>query len=257
MRLAKFKSREGTHFGIVEDNSIKTIEGSIFDTKLILTNKNYNLNEVKLLPPSSPTKIIAVGLNYKDHAKELKMKLPEEPLIFMKPSSSIIGPFDEIIYPQGIKRLDYEAELGIVIKKLAKDIPIDEAKDYILGYTCLNDVTARDLQRKDVQWTRAKSFDTFCPTGPFIVTDIETENLDIKLYLNKKIMQSSNTKNLIFSPDYLVSFISKICTLLPGDIIATGTPSGVGPMRIGDEVEIKIQNVGTLKNRVIKDEKSQ
>lgn len=251
MLLARFKVGKECHFGVIEQDSVRIIEGSIFNPEFILTNRRFNLNQINLLPPCHPTKIIAVGLNYTDHAQELKMDLPEEPLIFIKPSTSVIGPLEEIVYPEGVGRLDYEAELGIVIKKACKDILVNVAKDYILGYTCLNDVTARDLQRKDKQWTRAKSFDTFCPIGPVIATDVDTDNLDIQLFLNNQIRQSSNTRNLIFHPDYLVSFISKICTLLPGDIIATGTPSGVGPMEVGDKVEIKIQNIGGLKNGVV------
>lgn len=204
----------------------------------------------KFLTIGLPSKIIAVGLNYTDHAKELNMKLPKEPLIFMKPSTSVIRHLEKIVYPKGVKRLDYEAELAIVIKKEAHNITVEKAAEHILGYTCLNDVTARDLQKKDSQWTRSKSFDTFCPVGPHVAVGIDSANLKIELFLNKELKQSSNTKNLIFGPKYLVSFISKICTLLPGDIIATGTPSGVGPMKIGDEVEVMIEGIGSLKNSV-------
>jgi len=202
------------------------------------------------IAPSAPSKIIAVGLNYIDHANELKMELPKEPLIFIKPATSIIGHLDKIIYPESVKRLDYEAELAIVIKRICKDVPEKTAGDYILGYTCLNDVTARDLQKRDGQWTRAKSFDTFCPVGPHIATDIDPGDLKIDLYLNKKIKQSSSTKNLIFKPHHLVSFISKVCTLMPGDLIATGTPHGVGSMDVGDEVEVRIEGIGRLINKV-------
>lgn len=205
---------------------------------------------MKILRSLRPTKIILVGLNYRDHAKELGMKIPKEPIIFLKPPTSIIGPFDNIIYPKGVKRLDYEAELAIVIKKRAKYIKKNRTPGYILGYTCLNDVTARDLQKKDGQWTRAKSFDTFCPVGNHIETDIDPSNLEIRLFLNDLIKQSSNTKNLIFPPNELVSFISHIMTLMPGDIIATGTPPGVGPMKKGDTVRVEIEGIGTLENTV-------
>jgi 2-keto-4-pentenoate hydratase/2-oxohepta-3-ene-1,7-dioic acid hydratase in catechol pathway len=250
--FCRFKIGEEIRFGLVEKDkdAIKSVKGSIFDPEFIITNQAFRLNQVRLLAPCQPSKVIAVGLNYTDHARELKMDLPSEPLLFIKPSTAVIGPNANILYPDSVGRLDYEAELGIVIKKGGKNISVDQAKDYILGYTCLNDVTARDLQQRDGQWTRAKSFDTFCPIGPFIATDIAAEDLDIKLLLNKEIRQSSNTKNLIFRPGYLVSFISKICSLLPGDVIATGTPSGVGPMKEGDEVEVSIQHVGSLKNRV-------
>lgn len=247
MKIARFIYNKKIYYGKVVNDLIYFIDGSVFG-KFKITNKKVNLSKVRLLVPTEPSKIVCVGLNYKDHAKELDMPLPDEPIIFIKPLTSIIGHNQKIIYPEGVKRLDYEAELAVIIKKQAKNIDTKDAKDYILGYTCLNDVTARDLQTKDVQWTRAKSFDTFCPIGPFIVTDIGTDNLSIKLYLNGKIKQSSTTSNLIFKVDMLVSFISGIMTLSPGDVIATGTPPGVGPMNIGDKVEVKIDKVGTLVN---------
>ncbi|NQU18397.1 MAG: fumarylacetoacetate hydrolase family protein [Candidatus Saganbacteria bacterium] len=187
-----------------------------------------------------PSKIICVGLNYKDHAKELNMAIPDEPVLFMKAPTALIGDGDQIIYPPQTKELHYEAELAIVILENGK-----------LGYTCANDVTARDLQRKDGQWIRAKSFNTFCPVGPKIVSDIDPNNLEIKLLLNGEVKQSSNTSQMIFNPAYLVSFISQIMTLLPNDIILTGTPTGVGPMQKGDVVEVVIQGIGTLKNSVV------
>ncbi|MFC1571257.1 fumarylacetoacetate hydrolase family protein [Candidatus Margulisiibacteriota bacterium] len=188
-----------------------------------------------------PSKIICVGLNYRDHAKELNMPIPEYPLIFLKAPSSLIFPDNPIVYPPQTKELHYEAELAIVMKD----------KSRILGFTCANDVTARDLQRKDSQWTRAKSFDTFCPVGPKIVKDIDPDNLDIKLYLNGELKQSSSTSNMIFKIDYLVSFISRIMTLEPEDVILTGTPPGVGPMKVGDVVEVEIGGIGKLRNSVI------
>ena len=200
----------------------------------------------------NPSKIICVGLNYKDHADELKMELPTHPIIFLKPPTAVIGDGDKIIYPENhTKELHYEGELAIIIKDKIKNITVEEANQHILGYTCANDVTARDLQRIDGQWTRAKSFDTFCPLGPEIVSNINPDNLDIKLYVNDKIRQSSNTNQMIFKPIYLVSFISQIMTLLPGDIILTGTPPGVGPMQKGDSVVVEIEGIGRLKNGVI------
>ncbi len=198
-----------------------------------------------------PSKIIAVGLNYIDHAKELKMKVPAEPVIFLKPSSSVIFNNEKIKYPKMSKQVDYEAELAVVIGKKCKNVSEENSKKYILGYVCLNDVTARDLQKKDGQWTRAKSFDTFCPLGPHIVSGIDPGNLKIELFLNGKLKQSSNTKNLIFKIGKLVSFISKIMTLEKYDVIATGTPVGVGPVKIGDKIEVKIEKIGTLTNYVI------
>jgi 4-hydroxyphenylacetate degradation bifunctional isomerase/decarboxylase decarboxylase subunit len=205
----------------------------------------------RMLPPVLPGKIVAVGLNYRDHAQEMGIEIPQEPILFMKPSTSVIGHLDAIRYPAQSTRVDYEAELAVVIGKECKDVKAAHSRDYILGYTCFNDVTARDLQAKDGQWTRAKSFDTFAPIGPWIVTDLEDpHNLTVRAYLNGELKQSSNTSNLIFTVYELIEFISHVMTLNPGDVIATGTPSGIGPMNIGDEVAIEIQGIGILENKV-------
>jgi 2-keto-4-pentenoate hydratase/2-oxohepta-3-ene-1,7-dioic acid hydratase in catechol pathway len=193
---------------------------------------------------------VAIGLNYRDHVEELKMALPEEPLLFMKPSSCVIGPGDTIVMPPESARVDYEAELAIVIGQTAKRVSENDAKHFILGYTCLNDVTARDLQSKDGQWTRAKGFDTFCPIGPWIETEVDPSDLKIELLLNGKVKQSSRTSNLIFSPYKLVEFITRVMTLYPADVIATGTTSGIGPMFHGDTVEVRIAGIGSLINEV-------
>ena len=237
-------------YGSLEKAKIQVIVGNIFEN-FEITNEEYNLSEVKLLSPCTPSKIVCVGLNYRDHAQEMNDKLPNEPIIFIKPSTAVIGPHEKIKYPSMSKQVDYEAELGIVIKNTARDLETEDVNKYVLGYTCFNDVTARDLQKKDGQWTRAKSFDTFAPFGPIIETDTNPSNLDIQLLLNGEIKQNSNTSKLIFSIEELISFISKIMTLLPGDLIATGTPSGVGPMHIGDKVEVKIENIGTLVNYIM------
>jgi 2-keto-4-pentenoate hydratase/2-oxohepta-3-ene-1,7-dioic acid hydratase in catechol pathway len=197
-----------------------------------------------------PTKVVLVGLNYKDHARELNMKLPDEPILFLKPPTAVIGPDDYIQYPKQSTRVDYEAELAVVMKATCKNAEPAEILDFVEGFTCLNDVTARDLQRKDVQWTRAKSFDTFCPVGPRIVKDIAPNCVKIQSYLNGELRQDSNTSNFIFGVEELVSFVSKVMTLQKGDIIATGTPSGIGAMQRGDTIEIKIEGVGTLRNYV-------
>ncbi len=202
-----------------------------------------------------PSKIVCVGLNYIDHAKELNMRIPDEPIIFLKPPSAVIFNNQKIVYPNISKQVDYEAELAVVIGKKCKNVSEKNSKKYILGYACLNDVTARDLQKKDEQWTRAKSFDTFCPLGPHIVSGINPDNLKIELFLNGKLKQSSNTKNLIFKVEKLVSFISKIMTLEKYDVIATGTPVGVGPVKIGDKIEVKIEKIGTLTNFVVAEKK--
>lgn len=237
------------YYGILKDEIIHKIEGDIFGT-FTESNDFVTLDRIKILPVTLPSKIICVGLNYKDHADEVKMKLPVEPIIFLKPNSSIIGQNDYIVLPDQSKRVEYEAELAVVIKKEGKHIPLEEAKNYILGYSCANDITARDLQKKDGQWTRAKSFDTFCPLGPFIETEIDPTNLEIKLFLNKELKQHSNTAYMIFGLYYLVSFISSVMTLFPGDIILTGTPPGVGEIKKGDEVIVSIEGIGELKNFV-------
>jgi len=198
-----------------------------------------------------PSKVIALGLNYGDHAREFNLDVPEEPIIFMKPATAIIGDGDPIIYPAKATRVDYEAELAIVIGREAKNVAASAAFEYIRGYTCLNDVTERHMQGRDGQWTRAKGFDTFCPAGPVVTDEIDPSNVDVKSYLNGELRQSSNTRNLIFPVPAIIEFVSSVMTLLPGDIIATGTPSGVGRMVPGDEVTVEIQGIGRLTNPVV------
>jgi len=197
-----------------------------------------------------PTKVVLVGLNYRDHARELKMELPDEPILFLKPPTTLIGPEEFIVYPAQSTRVDYEAELAVVMKDTCRNVEPDAVMDFVEGFTCLNDVTARDLQRKDVQWTRAKSFDTFCPVGPRIVSNIDPNNVRIQSYLNGELRQDSTTANFIFTTEELVSFVSKVMTLQKGDIIATGTPSGIGALQRGDTIEIVIEGVGTLRNYI-------
>ncbi len=249
MKIGRFLAETRIIYGIIKNSEIFEIK-SPFE-KLELTGKIYSLEKIKILSPVLPSKIIAVGLNYKDHAEELKMKLPEEPILFLKPSSAVIGPEEDIILPPESKEVHYEGELAVVIgKSIYRPENFKEVEEAILGYTCFNDVTARDLQRKDGQWTRSKSFNTFAPIGPFIETEIDPNNLKIETKVNGKIKQSSSTKELIFDVFYLVKFISNIMTLYPGDIIATGTPPGVGELKEGDVVEVSIENVGVLKNFV-------
>ncbi len=214
-----------------------------------------SLANVRLLPPASPSKIVAIGLNYRDHAEEVKLKLPEEPLIFLKPSTAVIAPGEPIVIPSMSQRVDYEGELGVVIGKRAKDVSKDDAGAFIAGYVCFNDVTARDLQYKDKQWTRAKSFDTFAPLGPFLVRGVDPSDLALTTKLNGKVMQSTRTSQLIFPVKTLVAFISRVMTLLPGDVIATGTTSGIGPMQPGDEVTVTIEEIGSLTNPVMRAER--
>jgi len=250
MKIVRFTTDQKVEYGILNGAVIQGIEGTPFG-ELRRSGRQYSLAEVKLLPPCSPSKIIALGLNYHSHAEELKLSLPAEPLLFMKPPTAVIGPEDNIVYPDSSEQVDYEGELGIVIKRQAYRVPLEKALDYVLGYTCFNDVTARDLQRKDKQWTRAKGFDTFAAIGPCIETELDPGNADIETYLNGELRQQVNTSDLIFPVPRVISFISHIMTLMPGDVIATGTPSGIGPMRPGDTVEVKIEGIGTLKNYVV------
>ncbi len=206
---------------------------------------------VKFLPPVRPSKIVCVGLNYLDHAKELGMKIPDEPVIFLKPPSAVIGHEDFIMLPD-VGRIDYEGELAVVIARKCKYVDREEALDCILGYTCFNDVTARDLQMRDGQWTRAKSFDTFAPIGPYVACFKDASDLKIETRVNGKTVQSSRTSNLIFDVPYLIEFVSSVMTLERGDVIATGTPSGVGRLKDGDVVEVSIEGIGTLRNYAVK-----
>lgn len=202
------------------------------------------------LPPTDPTKIVAVGLNYRDHATETGYPIPAEPLLFMKPSTCVIPNGDEVILPADSERVDYEAELAIVIGKKAKDIRPEEVDEYLLGFSCFNDVTARDLQTSDGQWTRSKSFDTFGPYGPWVALGLAPSDLIVQMFLNGKLVQDSSTKHFIFPVSELVSYISRIMTLLPGDVIITGTPAGIGPIAPGDRMEVRIGDIGSLFNTV-------
>ena len=233
-----------------ENDKIQELEGDFFGESRF-SGRQFTKDQVTILSPCEPSKIVAVGLNYKDHASELNLPEPKEPLLFLKPPSAVIAHQDSIVYPEMSQHIEYEGELGVVIGRKAKGIHSKEAKEYIFGYTCVNDVTARDLQKKDGQWTRAKSFDTFASVGPCVATGISPDDLTIKSYLNGSLRQSSKTSQLIFSPFYLVSFISHIMTLLPGDLISTGTPAGVGPMKPGDIIEIEIEDIGKLTNTIV------
>ncbi len=211
----------------------------------------YRLSDVKLLPPCVPSKIVCLGLNYRGHIEEMGLTVPSVPLIFLKPASAVIGPCDSIVLPRGCRRVDYEGELAVVIGKKAKNVSAEKAAEYIIGYTCFNDVSDREAQAVDGQWTRAKGYDTFAPLGPWIDTDVSPDDLRLETYVNGELKQSASTKELVFSIPELVSFISHVMTLLPGDVIATGTPAGVGPLKSGDVVQVKIEGVGVLTNSVV------
>lgn len=257
MKYIRYKtSNEEEYVGILDSDKIYRLtipsiveaiskQDSFKDT---FKENHYDLlGDVDILAPVKPTKVVCVGLNYKDHADELEMTLPSEPLLFMKPSSTVISTDTAIIYPEDTDKLDFEAELGIVI---LSEIDRNNNEDFEMAYTIINDVTARDLQEKDGQWTRSKSFDTFCPTGPVVVTDINPSNQRIYSKVNGEIKQDSNTKNMIFSPEKLVKYISNIMTLYPGDLIATGTPPGIDHLEVGDIISIGIEEIGILENIV-------
>ncbi|MFH1791481.1 MAG: fumarylacetoacetate hydrolase family protein [Candidatus Omnitrophota bacterium] len=237
-------------YGVENNGKIHVMRGNPYSAFRIRKSAPYDVRGVRFECPVEPSKIVLVGLNYRDHAEELGMAIPGEPVIFLKPPCSLIGHMGAVIYPGWVGRLDYEAELAVVIGKVCRRIRPGSAAKYILGYTCLNDVTARDIQKMDGQWTRAKSFDTFCPVGPCVTTGIRPSGLDICLTLNGRRRQFSNTGNMIFGPAEIVSFVSNVMTLLPGDIISTGTPPGVGPMGPGDTVSVSIEQIGTLTNTV-------
>ncbi|MEI2712575.1 MAG: fumarylacetoacetate hydrolase family protein [Nocardioides sp.] len=215
--------------------------------------------DVRLLAPVIPrSKVVAIGRNYADHAKEMGMEIPEEPLIFLKPNTSVIGPGDPIHYPPQSSNVHFEGELAVVIGRICRDVPVEQATDVIYGYTIGNDVTARDLQRKDVQFTRGKGFDTFCPLGPWIETDLDpddfTQGRSVQTYLDGDLKQDGNTRDLIFDIPTLIAYVTSVMTLLPGDVILTGTPAGVGPMEVGSEVEVAIEGLGALTNTVMRRE---
>jgi len=252
LKIYRFAHKGEIAYGVLREENLALVHGSLFGD-FVVGPETLPIGEVSLLPPAEPSKIVAVGVNYRDHALERGRSLPEEPLLFLKPPSAVIGPNDIILYPKMSKRVDYEGELALVIKKTAKNLD-DRApvEDHILGYTCFNDVTARDLQDKDVQFTRAKSFDTFAAIGPCLVTGLDPADVKIKTFLNGKLRQSSSTKNLIFPVPFLVRHISRIMTLYPGDVITTGTPAGIGPMQPGDKVDVQIEGIGTLSNTIMK-----
>ena len=252
MKIYRFRYRKKILYGVLKEEFLFPVKGSVF-RDFRIEDSPVPMSEVFILPPVEPTKIVAVGANYKDHAQEMGRPLPEEPLLFLKPSSAVIGAHDIIAYPLMSKQVDFEGELAVVIKKKARLLTDDDpVEEHILGYTCFNDITARDLQTKDVQFTRAKSFDTFAACGPCIATDVDPSALHVKTFLNGKLRQSGNTRNLIFTVPFLVRFISRIMTLLPGDIISTGTPAGIGPMQPGDRVDVQIEGIGTLSNQVMR-----
>ena len=266
MRIARFTTGEDPQFGVVtgevdeqgvpdEDCVVVALNGDPLYVGLHLSSKEYPLAEVRLLSPVLPrSKVVGIGRNYAAHAAEMGSDVPAEPLMFMKPNTSVIGPGDPIFYPRQSSEVHFEGELAVVIGRICRDVPAEKVADVVQGYTVGNDVTARDLQRSDVQFTRAKGFDTFCPLGPWIETDLDPQHfadgVSVQTHLNGDLVQDGSTKDLIFDIPTLVAHVSSVMTLLPGDVILTGTPEGVGPMEVGDEIEVSIAGIGTLTNKV-------
>ncbi len=255
MRICRFTTSQhrNPRFGVVENDSVFPFaEGETIESYPDLrTDAPVPIGTVRFLAPVTPSKIVCVGRNYREHAAELGNKMPDEPLLFLKAPSALIGDGDRIELPPESKQVEHEGELGVVIGRRARNLENDDDPlSYVLGYTCVNDVTARDLQRKDVQFTRGKSFDTFCPVGPLIVSKINPANLTVSTRVNGKIKQQGQTKDMAFSVPFLIRYIANIMTLYPGDLIATGTPAGVSPMKDGDVVEVEIDQIGTLRNTV-------
>jgi 2-keto-4-pentenoate hydratase/2-oxohepta-3-ene-1,7-dioic acid hydratase in catechol pathway len=251
MHIVRFRADGKTRFGALEGGSVVEYSGTPWSV-FARGRRRYPLKHVVLLAPALPSKVVAVGLNYRDHAAEMGAPIPDEPRIFLKPTSAIIGPDDPIVLPPQSTRVEHEAELAVVMKKRCRNVPAERVRDYVLGYTCLNDVTARDLQARDRGPSRAKAFDTFCPLGPCIATDIEPNAVTVEARVNGVVRQAGSTKDFVFPVEDVVARVAEIMTLLPGDVIATGTPAGVGPLAAGDRVEIRIDGIGTLKNPVVK-----
>ena len=254
MKIVRFLVDGLTKYGVLENETVHGYRGNPFsrpgETDFAPDGSVFGLSKVKLLVPCEPTKIVGLGLNYMPHIEESGFEKPQAPIIFMKPLTALIGPEEYIVKPKLPDRIDYEGEVGVVISKEAKDVSESQAMEYVLGYTCVNDVSARYAQKLDGQWTRGKGFNTFCPVGPCIETEGSPDDMKIETYLNGELRQSSNTSNMIFGIKYLISFISEVMTLYPGDLIVTGTPEGIGGMNAGDVVEIKMENVGILRNYV-------
>ena len=252
MRIARYEFEGRTRYGLAdpEGGKVSEIAGEPF-VRIEPTGVVLRLDEIRLLAPVVPGKIVAVGLNYMDHAREMGKKIPEEPLLFLKASSALNDPGGEIVYPPQSQRVDYEAELAVVIGRVAKNVKEKDAAAHILGYTCINDVTARDLQVKDGQFARSKGFDTFAPLGPWIVTDFDPTEAPVRCLVNGDVRQDGNTREMGASVYRLVEYISSVMTLVPGDVIATGTPPGIGSLRVGDVVTVEVGGIGALTNRVV------
>jgi len=250
MRIARFSHDGDVAFGVVEGDEIAEMSAHPFGP-ITFTGQRHGLSAVRLLAPVLPSKVVAIGKNYAEHASEMGGDVPERPLIFLKPSTAVIGSGGAIAYPPSSQRVDYEGELAVVIGRLCRDVAEEQALEAVLGYTCANDVTARDQQASDGQWSRAKGYDTFCPLGPWIETTLDIADLRITTTLNGETKQDGRTSQIVHKVPSLISYVTACMTLLPGDVILTGTPAGVGPMRIGDEVAVEVEGLGRLANAVV------
>ncbi|WP_424211598.1 fumarylacetoacetate hydrolase family protein [Streptomyces sp. BI20] len=256
MRIARFSIDGNVAFGAVQgeapDELVLDIIKGIPFADFELSGTKVPLNKVRLLPPVLPNKVVAIGRNYAEHAAELGNEVPEVPVTFFKPSTSVVGPGDPIVFPSFAGELHHEAELAVVIGRMCREVPRERVKDVILGYTCANDVTARDVQRRESQWARAKGFDSSCPLGPWIETDLDPSDLVVGCTVNGEQRQLGRTAEMVRPIEDLIVHITEAMTLLPGDVVLTGTPAGVGPLNVGDEVAVTIEGIGTLTNKVIK-----
>ncbi|MBV9293697.1 MAG: fumarylacetoacetate hydrolase family protein [Frankiales bacterium] len=250
MRIARYSHDGEVAFGIVEGDELAELAGHPFGP-VSFTGVRHRVDAVRLLAPVLPSKVVAVGRNYAEHASEMGGEVPAEPLIFLKPSTAVTGPGDVIAYPSSSSRVDYEGELAVVIGRLCRDVPESKALETVLGYTCANDVTARDQQKSDGQWSRAKGYDSFCPLGPWIETDLDVSDLRLTTSVNGAVRQDGRTAQIVHKVPALIAYVTACMTLLPGDVILTGTPAGVGPVEVGDEVVVEIEAIGRLANRVV------
>jgi 2-keto-4-pentenoate hydratase/2-oxohepta-3-ene-1,7-dioic acid hydratase in catechol pathway len=251
--IARFTTGEDPRFAVVEGEQLAVVAGDPLYTAIQFTGERVTLDDARLLAPVIPrSKVLGIGRNYAEHAAELGNEVPAEPLVFLKPNTSVIGPGDPIVLPPASRRVDYEGELAVVIGRVCRDVPRQRADEVILGYTCANDVTARDLQSSDGQWWRAKGYDSFCPLGPYLATGIDVSDLRVTTRLDGQTVQDGRTSQMVHDVPSIVAFVSSAMTLLPGDVILTGTPAGVGPMEPGSRVEVEVEGIGVLQNTAVR-----
>ncbi|MCM3661380.1 fumarylacetoacetate hydrolase family protein [Georgenia satyanarayanai] len=255
MRIARFTTGDSPRYGILEDGStdLVVLKGDPLFMPVATTGERVALDDVRLLSPVIPrSKVVGVGRNYAEHAAEMGNEVPEEPILFLKPNTSVTGPDDPIVVPGYAQEVDHEAELAVVISRMAKNVSADQALDYVFGYTVANDVTARAAQRGDATWTRGKAFDTSCPTGPFLAMDLDVSDVAVRAWVDGELRQDGRTSQMVRGVPELIAYVSTIFTLLPGDIILTGTPAGVSPVRPGQRVEVEVEGIGRFGNNVVK-----